>query len=213
MTLDELCAPLLPPAEPLHFDTRLFEDNHRTLMATMPAAKAVCPACCQPSQRLHSGYCRPLTALPWALRPVALRWRVRRFFCDPLCCARLPCTECVPSVAPLSARTTTRLRHRQAETGLALGGAAGARQLARPPSPSPVRRRVQRLPPPASPPPHVVGIDDWAWRQGHRDGPIGGALARGCPIDVLEDRLAETGADWCKAPPAGQAVARDRAEA
>jgi transposase len=37
-------------------------------------------------------------------------------------------------------------------------------------------------------------------------------LERGCPIDVLEDRLADTVADWFKAHPEVKVVARDRAE-
>jgi transposase len=128
MTLDELCSHLLPPDDHRHFETRRLEDNHLTLMATMTAPKAMCPDCSQPSPRLHSGYCRTLAALPWALMPVELRLHVRRFFCDTPLCERLTFTERVPLVAPLSARTTTRLRQRQAATGLALGGAAGARQ-------------------------------------------------------------------------------------
>jgi transposase len=165
---------------------------------------------------MHSRYCRTLADLPWALLPVALRVRVRRFFCDTSLCERLTFTERVPRVAPLYARTTTRLRDRQASTGLALGGAAGARQLARqsiPGSRNTGLRRVRRLPPPASPPPQIVGIDDWAWRKGHRYGTIVVDLERGCPIDVLEDRLAETVADWLRAHPEVQIVARDRAEA
>ena len=216
MTLDELCSYLLPPDEHLHFDTLLFEDNHLTLMATMPAAKAVCPDCHQPSQRIHSGYPRTLADLPWATMPVELRLHVRRFFCDTPVCERTTFTERLPTVAPLYARTTTRLRHSQAATGLALGGSAGARQLARqfmPGSRSTVLRRVRSLPSPASPPPHVVGIDDWAWRKGHRYGTIVVDLERGCPIDVLKDRLADTVADWLRAHPEVQIVARDRAEA
>jgi transposase len=58
-----------------------------------------------------------------------------------------------------------------------------------------------------------VGIDDWAWRKGHRYGTIVIDLERGCPIDVLEDRLTETVADWLRAHPEVQIVARDRAEA
>ena len=107
------------------------------------------------------------------------------------------------------------MRHSQASTGLALGGAAGARQLARqslPGSRNTVLRRVRSLSTPAYPPPHVVGIDDWAWRKGHRYGTIVVDLERGCPIDVLEDRLADTVAAWFKAHPEGNVVARDRAE-
>ena len=58
-----------------------------------------------------------------------------------------------------------------------------------------------------------MGIDDWAWRKGHRYGTIVVDLERGCPIDVLEDRLADTVADWLRAHPEVQIVARDRAEA
>jgi transposase len=211
MTLDELCSHLLPPDAHLHVETLLLEDNHLTLRATMTAPKAVCPDCYQPSHRMHSGSCRTLADLPWALMPVALRVRVRRFFCATSLCERLTFTERVPLIAPLYARTTTRRSHRQAETGLALGGAAGARQLARhaiPASRSPVLRRVRRLPPP-----HVVGIDDWAWRTGHRYGTIVIDVERGCPIDVLEDRFTETVADGLRAHPAVEIVARDRAEA
>src|SRR5919109_4286827 len=131
MTLDELCSHLLPPDEHLHFETLLFEDNHLTLMATMTAAKAVCPDCHQPSQRRHSGYPRTLADLPWATMPIELRLTVRRFFCPTCTCARQTFSERLPTIAPLYARTTTRLTTAQAHTGLSLGGAAGARHLAR----------------------------------------------------------------------------------
>src|SRR2546430_5446038 len=215
MTLDDLCSRLLPPDDHMHFETLILEDHHLTLVAAMTAPKAVCPDCHQPSQRRHSGYPRTLADLPWALMPVALVLHVRRFFCDTSGCGRLTFTERLPTVAPLYARTTTRLRHSQASTGLALGGSAGARQLARqslPGSRNTVLRRVRSLPTPAYPPPHVVGIDDWAWRKGHRYGTIVVDLERGCPIDVLEDRLADTVADWFKVHPEVNVVARDRSE-
>jgi transposase len=215
MTLDDLCARLLPPDDPLHFETLLLQDHHLTLVAAMTAPQALCPDCHQASDRIHSGYTRTLADLPWAMLPVALVLHVRRFFCDPSGCGRLTFTERLPTVAPLYARTTTRLRHSQASTGLARGGSAGARQLARqglPGSRNTVLRRVRGLPTPAYPSPHVVGIDDWAWRKGHRYGTLVVDLERGCPIAVLEDRLADTVADWFKAHPEVHVVARDRAE-
>src|SRR5262245_12974772 len=165
MTLYDLFSLLLPPDEHLHFETLLLEDHHLTLVAAMTAPQALCPDCHQPSQRIHSGYPRTLADLPWAMMPVAVRLQVRRFFCDTPICVRTTFTERMPTVAPRDARTTTRLRHSQAYTGLALGGAAGARQLARqstPGSRSTVLRRVRSLSTPAYPPPHIVGIDDWA---------------------------------------------------
>src|SRR6266496_335972 len=113
MTLDDLCSRLLPPDDHVHFETLILEDHHLTLVAAMTAPKALCPDCHQPSQRRHSGYPRTLADLPWALMPVALVLQVRRFFCDTAGCGRLTFTERLPTVAPLYARTTTRLRHSQ----------------------------------------------------------------------------------------------------
>jgi len=216
ITLNELCAHLLPPEEHLHFTNLMLHEQRIILVATMTAPKAACPDCHHLAVRIHSSYPRTLADLPWATAPIQLRLTVRRFFCTTCTCSRQTFSERLPTVAPFYARTTTRLATRQAETGLALGGAAGARQLGRqgmPGSRNTVLRRVRRLPTPAYPPPEVIGIDDWAWRKGHRYGTIVVDLERGCPIDVLEDRLADTVADWLKEHPEVQIVARDRAEA
>src|SRR5712692_9560014 len=109
MTLDDLCTRLLPPDDHLHFATLILEDHHITLVAAMTAPKAVCPDCHQPSHRMHRGYPRTLADLPWALMPDELVLHVRRFFCDPPVCGRITFTERLPTVAPLYARTTTRL--------------------------------------------------------------------------------------------------------
>ncbi len=216
ITLNALCAHLLPPEEHLKFKTLILGEDRIILVAAMTAPKAACPDCGHLGFRVHSGYHRTLADLPWATAPIALRLHVRRFLCPTCTCGRVTFTERLPTVAPLYARTTARLAARQAETGLALGGAAGARQLARqdvPGSRSTVLRRVRRLPTPAGPAPEVIGIDDWAWRKGHRYGTIVVDLERGCPIDVLEDRLAETVATWLQAHPTVRIAARDRAEA
>src|SRR5712691_7627133 len=52
-----------------------------------------------------------------------------------------------------------------------------------------------------------------AYRKGRRYGTIVVDLARGCPVDLLEDRLAETVAAWLRAHPEVTVVARDRADA
>ena len=216
MTLEDLCMRLLPPEEHLQFETLILEDHDISLVAKMTAAKAACPDCHELSHRIHSGYSRTLADLPWAAMPVCLVLNVRRFFCDSLLCGRQTFTERLPIVAPHYARTTTRLSHAQATTGLAMGGSAGARQLVRqgmPASRNTVLRRVRRLPTPEFAPPEIVGIDDWAWRKGHRYGTIVIDLERGCPIEVLEDRLAATVAAWLKKHPEVTTVARDRAEA
>jgi transposase len=216
MTWNDICRDLLPPQAPLHIETAGMTAGEMTLDVAVTSAQALCPTCTQPSTHVHSHYRRTLADLPWATTPVLLHLRVRRFWCATPDCARQTFTERVPQVAPCSARTTARLHARQTSTGLALGGAAGARHLARqgvPGSRNTLLRRVRGLSTPAAPQPGAVGIDDWAKRKGHTYGTIVVDLDRHCPVDLLEDRTAETVAIWLQAHPEVKVVARDRAEA
>ena len=76
-----------------------------------------------------------------------------------------------------------------------------------------MRRRVRDYQPAAGPAPRVIGIDDWAYRKGRRYGTIVVDLEQVGPVDLLEDRLAETVAAWLRAHPEVTVVARDRADA
>jgi transposase len=216
ITLNDLCAHLLPPNERLQFKMLIIDEPHLILVAAMMSPKSTCPDCRQPTERIHSSYPRTLADLPWATTPIELRLTVRRFFCRTCTCARQTFSERLPTIAPWYARTTTRLATAQAHTGLSLGGAAGARHLAHqgaPVSRNTLLRRVRSVPRPAGPEPEIIGIDDWAWRKGNRYGTIIVDLQRGCPIDLLEDRAAETVATWLQAHPDVKIIARDRAEA
>ena len=57
----------------------------------------------------------------------------------------------------------------------------------------------------------VAGVDDWAWRKGHKYGTIIVDLERRAVVDVLADRSAATMADWFKDHPNVDVVSRDRA--
>jgi transposase len=216
ITLDDLCAHLLPPDDRIKFQSLIIDAPHLILVAAMISAHSTCPDCRQPTHRIHGHYRRTLADLPWATTPIELRVIVRRFRCCTCTCRRQTFAERLPTVAPLYARTTTRLTTTQADTGLVLGGAAGARHLSChgvPGSRNTLLRRVRSLCLPEGPAPDIIGLDDWAWRKGHRYGTIIVDLQRGCPIDLLEDRAAETVATWLQAPPDVTIVARDRAEA
>jgi len=214
LSLNDLAARLLP--SPLQVETLTLEDHGLTLDVKVTTPTAPCPTCAQSATRMHSDDRRTLADLPWATLPVRLSLQVRRFFCDTSSCPRQTFTERVPTVARPYAHTTTRASQAQCDTGLVLGGAAGARQLARqglPGSRQTVLRRIRAYQPAAPPAPHMIGIDDWAYRKGRRYGTIVVDLERGCPADLLEDRLAETVAVWLRAHPEVTVVARDRADA
>jgi hypothetical protein len=98
---------------------------------------------------------------------------------------------------------------------LALGGQGGsrlARQLGILASGSTflreLRRRVMATPKQG---PRVLGIDDWAWRRGHRYGTILCDLEQGKVIDLLPERSKESTEEWMRRHPGTEIVSRDRA--
>ena len=101
MTLNDLCAQLLPPEEHLKFKTLIMGEHGITLVAAMTSPKSACPDCHQLASRIHSDYPRTLADLPWATMPIQLRLTVRRFFCMTCTCGRQTFTERLPTVAPL----------------------------------------------------------------------------------------------------------------
>jgi Transposase len=97
---------------------------------------------------------------------------------------------------------------------LALGGQAGTRlgaKLGISGSRDTILRLVRATVLPLTEAPKKVGVDDWAWKRGHRYGTLLCDLERGIPIDVLPDRSVETVTAWFQSHPGIELISRDRA--
>ena len=195
-------------------ETIALEGDKVLVSATSSSVSAVCPCCGRPSRRVHSRYQRRLADLPAHGRWVEMVVATRRFRCAHADCARRIFAERLdPGTAASHGRRTDRLEGVVHHLGMALGGRpaqAIARRLLLPVSKDTLLRTVRRRAPAARTARRVIGIDDWAWRKGHRYGTLICDLERREIIDLLPDREPATVAAWLEARPSIEIIARDR---
>lgn len=142
-----------------------------------------------------------------------LKLLVRKWICRESSCSQRIFAERFPGLVERYARMTDRLSKVLQSVGITTNGADAARilsSLGMPTTAKTIIRRVLQLPLPGEGSIHKVGIDEWAWKKGHRYGTILVDLEQRRIVQLLEDRSVETSKAWLRRHPEIEIISRDR---
>jgi len=174
---------------------------------------ATCPRCGTAGSRVHSRYERTIADLACGGRSLTLKLLVRKWICPEALCSQHIFAERFPEVVQRYARMTDRLIKALQSTGVLTNGADAA-QIASsfgvPTTDKTIIRRVLQLPLPSEGSVQKVGVDEWAWKKGHRYGTILVDLEMRRVVQLLADRSVETSKAWLRKHPEIDLVSRDR---
>ncbi len=184
------------------------------VISTQPCAR--CPGCGNSSDAIHCQYQRTVLDVPCGGRKVALRLKVRKFFCRTPTCPRKVFVERLPELVRPWARVSNRLLEELKAIGLAASAEVSERlapRLGMKVKASTLLRYLRSIPDPPKADVTALGIDDFALRRADSYGTILINLETRRPLDLLPDREASAVKPWLASHREIQVVSRDRASA
>jgi transposase len=176
---------------------------------------ANCPVCNQASTSIHSHYMRYPTDLAWADWSVVIELNVKRYFCKNTACPKRTFAERFPDFIASYARRTQRVIAQQQQTGVNCSARIAEYLLTLAHigiSDTTLNRLIRALPDPERKSIRVLGVDEWAKRKGQWYGTILVDLEDSAVVDLLQDRTADTLAEWLGKHPEVEIVSRDRSQ-
>jgi transposase len=144
-----------------------------------------------------------------------LKLLVRKWICPEALCPQHIFAERFPELVQHYARMTDRLITALQSTGVLTNGADAAQiasSFGMATTAKTIIRRVLQLPLPSEGSVHKVGVDEWAWKKGHRYGTILVDLEKRRVVQLLADRSVETSTAWLRKHPEIDLVSRDRGQ-
>ncbi|WP_157507366.1 ISL3 family transposase [Ktedonobacter racemifer] len=181
------------------------------LHATSPTSP--CPRCGMSGSRVHSRYQRTVADVAFGGRHLMLKLLVRKWVCRVSSCPQHIFAERFPGLVQRYARMTERLNEALQSVGVTTNGADAARILSRlgmPTTAKTIIRRILQLSLPSEGSVRKIGIDEWAWKKGHRYATILVDLEQRRVVQLLSDRSVETIKAWLRMHPEIEIISRDR---
>ncbi|MEU0212430.1 ISL3 family transposase [Streptomyces canus] len=180
--------------------------------ARVRGADALCPHCGSASGRVHGRYLRRLSDAAISGARVVIELLVRRFRCLNAACWAVTFAEQVSGLTSPHARFTPLLRGMLTSIAVALAGRPGSRlaiALGVPVAKDTLLRLLRAPPEEPVGQVRVLGVDDFALREGDSYSTISVDLERRRPVDVLPGREAEPLAAWLADHPEVEIICRD----
>ncbi|HFK5535976.1 TPA: ISL3 family transposase [Elizabethkingia anophelis] len=205
---------ILPSNLQLKAETIYSESGVLYIHTSVCQKYSACPICGKRSKRIHSRYSRTLLDLPISGHMVKVKLKTRKYFCDNAVCPRKVFTERFDYEIRPYYRRMVRSNDLITRMALELGGNTGAaisRYVGIPVSPTTILRVIKRIEiQPKALTSGIIGVDDWAFKNGKTYGTVIIDLERKEVIDLLPDRESGTLAEWLRKHPEITTVSRDR---